>query len=76
MFPVEEIWDLARTLRAERMVFRGDQFHIIRRFLRLPQNIPIANNPLVKGGQKLAQRILPKKKTHHHHRKIKRSLVE
>ncbi|NUQ84941.1 MAG: carbohydrate kinase family protein [Anaerolineales bacterium] len=76
MFPVEEIWDLARTLRAERMIFRDDQFHVIRRFLRLPQNIPIANNPLVKGGQRLAQRILPKKKTPHHHRKIKRSLVE
>ncbi len=75
MFPVEEIQELAGTLRVERMIFRGDQFHVIRKFLRLPLNIPIANNPFVKEGRKLAQRILPKKKAHHH-RKIKKSLVE
>lgn len=74
MFPVQEIQALASTLRAERMIFRGDQFHVIRRFLRLPRNNPIANNPLVKEGHKLAQRIMPKRKTHN--RKIKRSLVE
>jgi ribokinase len=75
MFPVEEIWELGRTLRVERMIFRDDQFHVIRRFLRLPQTNPIINNPLVKEGRKFAQRILPKKKAHQH-RKIRRSLVE
>lgn len=74
MFPVQEILGLARTVRIERMVIRGDQFHVIRKFLRLPQANPIVNNRLVKGGQRLAERILPKKKVER--RKIKRSLVE
>jgi sugar/nucleoside kinase (ribokinase family) len=74
MFPVPEIQELARTLRVERMVYRDDQFHVIRRFLRLPQSSSIANVAIVKEGQKLAQRILPKKKVVH--RKVKKSLVE
>ncbi|MBI4762453.1 MAG: carbohydrate kinase family protein [Chloroflexota bacterium] len=74
MFPVPEILGLARTVRIERMVYRGDQFHVIRKFLRLPPLSPIVNNPLVREGQKLAQKIMPKKKVER--RKIKRSLVE
>ena len=74
MFPVQEILGLARTVRIESMILRGDQFHIIRKFLRLPQANPIVNNRLVQGGQRLAERILPKKKVER--RKIKRSLVE
>lgn len=74
MFPVKEIQGLARTVRIERMVYRGDQFHTIRKLLTLPQNSPLVNNVLVKESQKLAQRILPKKKVER--KKIKRSLVE
>lgn len=74
MFPVRAIQGVAHTIRIERMVYRGDQFHTIRKFLRLPQAHPLVNNPLVKGSQKLAQRILPKKKVDR--RKIKKSLVE
>jgi sugar/nucleoside kinase (ribokinase family) len=74
MFPVPEIQELARILRVERMVYRDDQFHVIRRFLRLPQRGSIANNAIVKEGQKFAERILPKKKAAH--RKVKKSLVE
>lgn len=73
MFPVAEILGLARMVRIERMVFRGDQFHVIRKFLRLPPLSPIMNNSLVKEGQKLAQKILPKKPPH---RAVKKSLVE
>jgi sugar/nucleoside kinase (ribokinase family) len=74
MFPVQQIMGLARTVRIERMVYRGDRFHTIRKFLRLPKDSPIINNPLVKESQKLAAKILPKKKMER--RKIKRSLVE
>ncbi|HXF85183.1 MAG TPA: PfkB family carbohydrate kinase [Anaerolineales bacterium] len=74
MFPVSEIKGVARTVRIERMVYRDNQFHTIRRLLSLPQKNLITNNPLVKEGQKLAQKILPKKKVER--RKIKRSLVE
>ena len=74
MFPVQEILGLARTVRIERMIYRGDRFHVIRRFLRLPRLDPVVNNALVKQGQKLAERILPKKKVDR--RKIKKSLVE
>ncbi|MEK6752084.1 MAG: PfkB family carbohydrate kinase [Chloroflexota bacterium] len=74
MFPVQQIMGLARTVRIERMVYRGDQFYKIRKFLHIPQGNPIANNALVKEGQKLAAKILPKKKVER--RKIKRSLVD
>lgn len=69
MFPVQQIMGLARTVRIERMVYRGDQFLTIRKFLRLPKD-----SPLVKESQKLAEKILPKKKMDR--RKIKRSMVE
>ncbi|HRQ25141.1 MAG TPA: hypothetical protein PLF42_17065, partial [Anaerolineales bacterium] len=67
---------MARTIRIERMVYRGDQFHVIRKFLRLPRLNPVINmnNALMKQGQKFAERILPKKKMDR--RKIKKSLVE
>lgn len=74
MFPVQEIQGVARTIRVEHMVYRGDQFHTIRKFLNLPQDHPMANNVLVKEGRKLAKKILPKKKIER--RKIKRSLVD
>jgi sugar/nucleoside kinase (ribokinase family) len=73
MFPVTEILGLARTVRIERMVYRDDQFHAIRKFLRLPPLSPIINNPLIKEGQKLKQKILPKKPPQ---RKVKKTLVE
>jgi fructose-1-phosphate kinase PfkB-like protein len=38
MFPVKQIQELARTIRIERMVYRGDQFHTIRKFLTIPQD--------------------------------------
>lgn len=74
MFPVQEIVGLARMVRIERMVYRGDRFHKIRRLLTIPQNNPIMNNALVRGGQKLAEKIMPKRKVER--RKIKRSMVE
>lgn len=74
MFPVQEIQGLARTVRIERMVYRGDQFHTIRRLLNLPQLNPIADNVLVKSSQKLAEKYLPKKKVER--KKIKKSMVE
>ncbi|NOH03237.1 MAG: carbohydrate kinase family protein [Chloroflexi bacterium] len=74
MFSVQEVRDMAQKVRVERMVFRGDQFHTIRRLWTLPQNSPIVNNPLVKSGQKLVEKVLPKKKVIH--RKVKKSLVE
>ena len=73
MFSVRKIQELARAVRIERMVYRGDQFHTIRKLLRLPPAQQIAGNRLVKEGQKLARRILPRRKPGH--RKIKRSLV-
>lgn len=74
MFPVQEIQGFSRTVRIERMVYRGDQFHTIRKLLTLPQNSPLMNNALVKESQKFAQRIMPKKKVER--KKLKRSLVE
>lgn len=74
MFPVQEIQGLARTVRIERMIYRGDRFHTIRKLLSLPQLNPIADNALVKSSQKLAERILPKKKVER--KKIKKSMVE
>jgi len=70
MFPVKKIKALARRLRVERMLYRGDQFHTIRKLLSLPQN-----TPLFKEGRKLAGRLLPKQKPAERV-KIKRSLVE
>lgn len=74
MFSVQAIQGLARTVRIERMVYRGDQFHTIRKFLSLPQSNPIANNPLLKESQKMVEKILPKKKVDR--RRIKKSMVE
>ena len=74
MFPVQAIQGLAHTVRIERMVYRGDQFHTIRNLLKLPEKNPIMDTPLMKEGQKLAEKILPKKKIER--KKIKRSLVE
>ena len=74
MFPVQKIQELARTVRIERMVYRGDRFHTIRKFLTLPKDSPFVNNALVKESQKLAAKILPKKKVER--KKIKRSMVE
>lgn len=74
MFPVQEVQGVARTIRIERMVYRGDQFHTIRKLLSLPQNNAIMNNPLMKGSQKMVEKILPKKKVDR--RKIKKSMVE
>ena len=74
MFPVQQIMGLARTVRIERMVYRGDQFHTIRKLLHIPQDNPIVNNTFVKESQKLAAKILPKKKVER--KKIKRSLVD
>jgi hypothetical protein len=74
MFPVQQIMGLARTVRIERMIYRGDQFHTIRKFLHIPQDNLIANNAFVKESQKFAAKILPKKKVER--RKIKRSLVD
>lgn len=74
MFPVQQIMGLARMVRIERMVYRGDQFHTIRKFLRIPQDNPIVNNTFVKESQKFAAKILPKKKVER--KKIKRSLVD
>lgn len=74
MFPVQEIMGLARSLRTEHMIYRGDQFHTIRRLLSLPKDNPIVNNPLVKGSQKMVEKILPKKKLDR--RNLKKSMVE
>lgn len=74
MFPVQKIQELARTVRIERMVYRGDRFHTIRKFLTLPKDSPFVNNALVKESQKLAAKILPRKKVER--KKIKRSMVE
>lgn len=74
MFPVQEVQGVARTIRIERMVYRGDQFHTIRKFLSLPQNNAIMNSPLMKGSQKMVEKILPKKKVER--KKIKKSMVE
>lgn len=74
MFSVKEIKALARTLRVDRMEYRGDRFIRIKKLFRLPENSPLLDNVLVKETRKLAERFLPKRKTER--RKIKRSLVE
>ncbi len=68
MFPVKEVKTLAATLRVERMVFRDNQFLELDAILSQAQR-----NPLVKESQKLARKLLPKKKTER--KKIKKSLV-
>jgi sugar/nucleoside kinase (ribokinase family) len=73
MFPVTEILGAARTIRIERMVYRGDEFHAIRKFMRLPPLSPIVNHALVQEGKKLMQKVIPKKPPQ---RKVKKSLVE
>ena len=74
MFPIKDIKELAIKLRVDRMVYRGDQFHTIKRFLRMRQSSPLLDNKLVSEGRKLAEKYLPKRKVER--RKIKRSLVE
>jgi sugar/nucleoside kinase (ribokinase family) len=74
MFPVRDIKALARSLRIERMEYRGDQFVKIRELFQIPGDNRLMDNAFVKSGQKLAQKILPKKKVER--KKIKRSLVE
>jgi len=56
MFPVQEIQNLAKTLRVEHMFYRDNQFFELEKLLKLPPN-----NPLVKEARKLAKRFLPKK---------------
>jgi hypothetical protein len=82
MFPVKEIKALAGRLRVQHMIYRGDQFYTIKKFLRLPQKDMFADNPLVKEGRKLAkegrefaEKLLLKKKPQQR-KKIKKSLVE
>ncbi|MBL8099974.1 MAG: hypothetical protein JNK81_12375 [Anaerolineales bacterium] len=74
MFPVKEIKALARTLRVDRMAYRDDRFIRIKKLFRLPSNSPLLDNLLVNETRKLAERLLPKRKTDN--RKIKKSLVE
>ncbi len=82
MFSVKEIKALAGKLRVQHMIYRGDQFHTIKKLLRLPQEDRFADNPLVKEGRKLAkegrefaEKLMLKKKPQQR-KKIKKSLVE
>jgi len=50
MFPVKEIQSLASKLRVQRMIYRDDQFHTIRKFLALPRK-----NPLFEEGSRIAK---------------------
>jgi sugar/nucleoside kinase (ribokinase family) len=74
MFPVKEIKGLAYMLRIERMQYRDDRFVKIRELFQINDDNLLVDNPFVKEGRKLAERILPKRKTER--KKIKRSLVE
>lgn len=74
MFPVREIKGLAYALKIERMQYRDDRFVKIRELFQIPEDNLLVDNPLVKETRKLAQRILPKRKTER--KKIKKSLVE
>ncbi|NJN79167.1 MAG: carbohydrate kinase family protein [Anaerolineales bacterium] len=74
MYPVKDIKALASILRVERMEYRDDQFIKIKKLFRLPESSPLVDNVFVKEGRKLAERLLPKRKTER--KKIKRSLVE
>ena len=74
MFSVKEIKGLARTLRVDRMVYRDNQFVKIGKLFRIPEDNVLIDNILVKETRKLAERLLPKRKTER--KKIKRSLVE
>jgi bifunctional ADP-heptose synthase (sugar kinase/adenylyltransferase) len=67
MFSIKDIKALAATIRVERMVYRDNQF------LELSE-ILSAESPLIQESKKLAQKLLPKKKTER--RKLKKSLVE
>jgi sugar/nucleoside kinase (ribokinase family) len=66
MFPVKQIKELAATLEVERMVYRNNQFFAM-------DNLLSNDHPLVTSSKKLAEKLLPKKKTER--KKIKRSLV-
>ncbi len=57
MFPVDQIKDLATSLRVEHMIFRNNQFFEIEKLIKLPPN-----NPLVREARKLAERFIPRKK--------------
>jgi sugar/nucleoside kinase (ribokinase family) len=69
MFPIKEIKEIASKLRVERMVYRDNKFFEIDKLLSQANQ-----SPLVTGGKKIAQRLLPRKKMER--KKIKRSLVE
>jgi sugar/nucleoside kinase (ribokinase family) len=69
MFPVKDIKELASKLSVDRMVYRDNRFFEIDKFLSQAQQ-----SPLMKESKKIAQKLLPKKKTER--KKIKRSLVE
>jgi hypothetical protein len=69
MFPVKEIKAIASKLRVDRMVYRDNRFIEMDKLLLQAQQ-----NPLVKESKKIANKLLPKKKTER--KKIKRSLVE
>jgi len=69
MFPVKEIKGLASKLHVDRMVYRDNRFFEMDKLISQAQA-----SPLMKESKKLAQKLLPKKKTER--KKIKRSLVE
>jgi sugar/nucleoside kinase (ribokinase family) len=69
MFPIKEIKEIASKLRVERMVYRDNKFFEIDKLLSQANQ-----SPLVTGGKKIAQKLLPRKKMER--KKIKRSLVE
>jgi sugar/nucleoside kinase (ribokinase family) len=69
MFSVKEIKELASKLQVDRMVYRDNRFVEMDKLLLQAQE-----SPLMKESKKLAQKLLPKKKTER--KKIKRSLVE
>ncbi len=69
MFSIKEIKNLAATLRIDRMVYRDNQFFELNTFISQAQK-----SPLMKESQKLAEKLMLKKKTER--KKIKKSLVE
>jgi bifunctional ADP-heptose synthase (sugar kinase/adenylyltransferase) len=69
MFPVKEIKAMASKLGVDRMLYRDNHFVEIDKLILQAQQ-----NPLMKESKKIAQRLLPRKKTER--KKIKRSLVE
>jgi hypothetical protein len=62
MFPCKKIHGTGAHVRIERMVYRGDQFHTIRKFLTLPKDSPFVNNALLKKARNWRQRFCRRKK--------------